>query len=110
MTLVKEYARLWRNTDFMTESVGHWHEYESKHHKRSYKCKRTSASSDMVEKEVRRTTSSWTTSQTITICSNRLPFLLPRYMRGCNEQIGVQHSRTVMCVRIRKYMFDMLHT
>ena len=49
-TLVKEYARLWRNADFMTELVGHWHEYESKHHKRSYKRKRTSASNDMVER------------------------------------------------------------
>jgi len=36
----------------LTELVQHWREYESKHHKRSYERKRTSASIDMVEKEV----------------------------------------------------------
>ena len=40
-TLVKEYTRLWRDVDFMNELVWHWREYESKHHKRSYKRKRT---------------------------------------------------------------------
>ena len=36
----------------MNELVGHWREYESKHHKRSYKRKRTSIDDDLVEKEV----------------------------------------------------------
>jgi len=50
--LVKEYACLWRNADFMNELVRHWRKYESKHHKRSYKLKRTSARYDMVEGKV----------------------------------------------------------
>ena len=36
----------------MSELVGHWHKYESKHHRRSYKRKRTSSDEDLVEKEV----------------------------------------------------------
>ena len=36
----------------MNELVGHWREYESKHHRRSYKRKRTSTDEDLVEKEV----------------------------------------------------------
>ena len=36
----------------MNELVGHWREYESKHHRRSYKRKRTSTDNDLVEKEV----------------------------------------------------------
>ena len=36
----------------MNELVGHWREHESKHHRRSYKCKRTSTDDDLVEKEV----------------------------------------------------------
>ena len=36
----------------MNELVGHWREYETKHHKRSYKRKRTSTDDDLVEKEV----------------------------------------------------------
>ena len=36
----------------MNELVGHWREYESKHHKRSYKRKRTSIEDHLVEKEV----------------------------------------------------------
>jgi len=35
----------------MNELAEHWRAYESKHHKRSYERKRTSAS-DVVEKEV----------------------------------------------------------
>ena len=41
-----------RDVDFMNELVGHWREYESKHHRRSYKRKRTSASKDMRDREV----------------------------------------------------------
>ena len=51
-TLVKEYTRLWRDVDFMNKLVRHWREYESKHHKRSYKRKKTSTNDDLVEKEV----------------------------------------------------------
>ena len=36
----------------MNELVGHWREYKTKHHKRSYKRKRTSTDDDLVEKEV----------------------------------------------------------
>ena len=49
---MKEYTCLWRDVDFMNELVGHWREYESKHHRRSYKRKRTSTDNDLVEKEV----------------------------------------------------------
>ena len=38
--------------DSINELVGHWREYETKHHKRSYKRKRTSTDDDLVEKEV----------------------------------------------------------
>ena len=51
--LVKEYARLWRNADFMTQLVEQWREYESKHHKRSFKRQKTSTVSDTAETEVR---------------------------------------------------------
>ena len=51
-TLVKEYTRLWSDGNFITALVEHWRTYESKHHKKSYKRKRSSVCANIEEKDL----------------------------------------------------------